>query len=59
MGVGAVLAELTFAFVDPELALLGFVVVVLYIHHLENELCWKWLKKNMVSIYYAYRRENK
>jgi hypothetical protein len=50
MGVRTVLAELTLALLDPELALLGFVVIVLYIHHFKYKLSWKWLyKKGLIS----------
>ena len=43
VGIGAILVELTLAILDPELAELGLIVVVLNIHHFENELCWEWL----------------
>jgi len=54
MGVGTVLAELTLTLLDPELALLSFVVIVLYIHHFKHKLGWEWLyKKRLIS--YIFR----
>lgn len=38
MCVGAVLVELAFALLDPKLAELCLIVVVLDVHHLENQL---------------------
>ena len=45
MSVWAVFAEFALALLDPELALLGLVIVVLYIHHFQDELSWEWLNK--------------
>lgn len=40
MGIGAVFTELTLALLDPELALLGLIVIVLNIHHFKNKIGW-------------------
>jgi hypothetical protein len=45
MCVGAVLVELALALLDPEFAELSLVVVILDVHHLENQLSWKGLIK--------------
>jgi hypothetical protein len=45
MRVGAVLAKLALALLHPELAQLGLVIVILHIHHFENQLCWQRLYK--------------
>ena len=43
--VGAVLVVLALAFLDPELAELRLVIVVLDVHHFENQLSWQRLFK--------------
>ena len=63
MGVRAVFAEFTLALLDPELTLLGLVVVILYIHDFEDELGWQWLNQNYVRIvlknFWFFLRHNK
>ena len=43
MGVRAVLSELALAFLDPEFAQLGLIVVVLHVHHFKNQFRGQWL----------------